>query len=301
MLKYKYSYINKIVSKLRNYFIDIFSDPVVINGCLFFSWGRVVHRNWGDDINYYLIKSITGKPISYLYTSSFSMRGRKENFLIIGSTITMLTNSQTIIWGAGVIDPKLDLPAIPKKVLAVRGPLSRKYLNDRGIDCPAVYGDPAMLLKYYYQPHIKKKYKLGIIPHYEDISHPLITKLNKNSNVLIINMEGYKNWLEIIDMICSCEYIASSSLHGLIMAETYNVPNLWIELYGSLLGGYFKFHDFFQSINCDREKPYIINSEDSLESILETKNQYKKGYIDLTPLINSAPFKINIVAKNGYK
>lgn len=61
----------------------------------------------------------------------------------------------------------------------------------------------------------------------------------------MIKMEGYKNWLEVLDQICSCEYIASSSLHGLIMSEAYDIPNLWIELSGKLMGGHFKFHDFF--------------------------------------------------------
>ena len=69
----------------------------------------------------------------------------------------MLTNKNTIIWGAGVIDDKANLPAKPLKVLAVRGPLSRKYLLKKGIECPEIYGDPAMLMKYIYKPILLKK------------------------------------------------------------------------------------------------------------------------------------------------
>ena len=107
-------------------------------------------------------------------------------------------------------------------------------------------------------------------------------------------MENYKNWLEVIDQICSCEYIASSSLHGIIIAETYEVPNLWIELYGKLLGGHFKFHDFFMSIGHDREKPFIVKENTGINEILATKSNYTKGQIDLKPLINNSPFKLNI-------
>lgn len=60
------------------------------------------------------------------------------------------------MWGAGVIDDAKELPAHPKKVLAVRGPLSRKYLLDRGIECPAVYGDPALLVPKVYHPSVTK-------------------------------------------------------------------------------------------------------------------------------------------------
>lgn len=292
MVKYKYTLFNQYITKIKNLYIDIFKQPIIINACLFYSYGKIVHRNWGDDINYFFIKAITGRQISYLYTSSLAVRNKSENFLIIGSTITMLTNNQTIIWGAGVIDPANELPAKPKKVLAVRGPLSRQYLISKGIECPEIYGDPAMLLKYFYKPNVAKKYKLGIIPHYDDYSHPFITKMLRNKDVLIIKMEGYKNWLSVIDEICSCEYIASSSLHGLIMAETYDVPNLWIELYGKLLGGHFKFHDFFQSINYDRNKPYSITENDTLNTILATRSHYNKGFIDLNPLLLSSPFEL---------
>lgn len=294
MTSYRYSTLNKQITKLRNLYTDLFYSPIVINACLFYSWGNIVHRNWGDDINYFLLKALTGKKISYLYASSLATNNNKDNFLVIGSTITLLTNSHTIIWGAGVIDPKQQLPAIPQKVLAVRGPLSRQYLLDKGIECPPVYGDPAMLVKYYHKPQINKKYKLGVIPHYEDFSHPAIQNLKKQEGVLIIKMEGYGNWLEVIDQICSCEYIASSSLHGLIIAETYEIPNLWIELYGKLLGGHFKFHDFFLSIGHDREKPFIIKENVTTDIILSTKSHYTKGQIDLKPLIDSSPFKLNI-------
>lgn len=291
---YHYSSFNKQITKLKNLYIDLFYSPIVINACLFYSWGKVVHRNWGDDINYFLLKALTKKKISYLYASSLSYYWKKNNYLVIGSTITMLTNSRTVIWGAGVIDPHQQLPAIPKKVLAVRGPLSRQYLLAKGIDCPPVYGDPAMLVRYYYKPNMQKKYKLGIIPHYDDQSHPAIHNLERQKDVLIIKMENYKNWLEVIDQICSCEYIASSSLHGIIIAETYEVPNLWIELYGKLLGGHFKFHDFFMSIGHDREKPFIVKENTGINEILATKSNYTKRQIDLKPLINNSPFKLNI-------
>ena len=294
MMHYRYSPFNKQITKLRNLYVDLFCSPIVINACLFYSWGKVVHRNWGDDINCFLLKALTGKKISYLYVSSLANRLRKDNFLVIGSTITMLTNSHTIIWGAGVIDSSQPLPAKPKKVLAVRGPLSRQYLLERGIACPPVYGDPAMLMKYYYKPNVCKKYQLGVIPHYDDFSHPAIQNLQKEKEVLIIKMEGYKDWLEVVNQICSCEYIASSSLHGLIMAETYDIPNLWIELYGKLLGGHFKFHDFFLSIGHDRCMPFICERHTTLNDILATRAEYVKGEIDLKPLINNSPFQLKL-------
>ena len=56
----------------------------------------------------------------------------------------------------------------PKKILSVRGPLTRKRLLELDYECPETYGDSGMILPYFYYPEIKKKYKLGIIPHYID-------------------------------------------------------------------------------------------------------------------------------------
>ena len=298
-MRYNYSALNRLVSKIVILFKDIFLKPITVNACLHYSWGRLVHRNWGDDINIYLLKRLFQRSISPLFFSSISMRKRKNDYLIIGSTITMQTTNKSIIWGAGVIDDNEKLPAKPQKVLAVRGPLSRQYLMAQGVKCPEIFGDPAMLVKYIYQPRKRKKtYKLGLIPHYEDIGHPAIKNFTESEDVLIICTEGYKTWLSFIDNICSCEFISSSSLHGLIIAETYNIPNLWIEISGKLIGGHFKFHDFFLSIGNDRTAPYVITTDTDVTTILSMKNQYKKGQINLQPLIDSSPFKIHLPLKN---
>ena len=40
--------------------------------------------------------------------------------------------------------------------------------------------------------------------------------------------------------------IVSSSLHGLICSDAYNIPNLWLDEY-KLIEGDFKFKDYFVS------------------------------------------------------
>ena len=40
-------------------------------------------------------------------------------------------------------------------------------------------------------------------------------------DILVIDLSNYRHWHDIIDQICSCQAILSSSLHGLIIAEAY--------------------------------------------------------------------------------
>lgn len=60
MQKYNYSFFNRIITKLKTLWIDLFHNPILVNACLFYSYGRLVHRNWGDDINYFFIDAYLG-------------------------------------------------------------------------------------------------------------------------------------------------------------------------------------------------------------------------------------------------
>jgi len=281
----------KCFTKVINLFREVFMPSVVVNGFIFFDGWKVISRNWGDDINYYFLRKLWHKAIVSYDCSSLSHRLKKDNYMIIGSSLTLLCNSESIVWGAGVIDNAEELLAHPKKVLAVRGPLSRQYLLERGIECPAVYGDPALLVPKVYNPSIEKKYQLGIIPHYADFDSPLLDNLKQNPDILFIKMEGYRKWTDVVDMILSCESIASSSLHGLILSEAYHIPNCWIEIKGNLLGGHFKFHDFFLSIGRDRLQPLQITTETTKENLSAATKLWVEGHIDLEPLIRQSPFK----------
>lgn len=53
----------------------------------------------------------------------------------------------------------------------------------------------------------------------------------------------------MIDQIVSSELCISSSLHGLIIAQAYGVPWVWLNLVEQPLDGHdFKFEDFFSTL-----------------------------------------------------
>lgn len=86
---------------------------------------------------------------------------------------------------------------------------------------------------------------------------------NPNSaKYFIIDPTQY--WKVVIDQIYSCQSILSSSLHGLICADAYNIPNLWLKQ--KLNEGDFKFLDYFASQG--REEVYISSVEEFCESKL---------------------------------
>jgi pyruvyltransferase len=54
---------------------------------------------------------------------------------------------------------------------------------------PEIYGDPALLLPKYYLSKVKKKIRVGIIPHYVDKNNPWIKKISKEEGVLILDIK----------------------------------------------------------------------------------------------------------------
>jgi len=84
----------------------------------------------------------------------------------------------------------------------------------------------------------------------------------------------------------------SSSLHGIIAADAYSIPSLWVEFSNKVLGNGFKFVDYFKSVGRDVEDSVVISSAMSLSYILNAFDEYKIE-IDLDALIKSAPFEIN--------
>lgn len=248
--------------------------------------GELKKKNWGDEINFFFLSKLFGKElVDYVGT-------KNENYCFIGSIIgDRYINENTVIWGTGT-QYKTKMHKKPKKVCAVRGPLTRKYLLENNIDCPEIYGDPSLLLPYYYYPELPKKYEIGFIPHWSSLDSPIVKKLEKDKNIHLIRLSGYNNWLDIINEIVSCKYIVSESLHGLIMAEAYGIPNLWVDI--TLNNIYdIKYHDFFLSIGHDRQKPFKVTSVTKIEELLKNLSYYQQGKkIDIKALVESCPIKI---------
>lgn len=284
--------IHKLLSRLiRKICASVYffgKSPVVLNGYVFtdFTGVKIKKHNLGDDINIPLLKHLSGRNVR-TYNTLFK---RNINILAIGSIIEICTNSRSIIWGSGSISGKTILKQKPLKVLAVRGPLTREYLLNQGIECPVVYGDPALLCPLVYSPRSTKKYKLGLIPHYKDEDSPvLISFLKNNPDVLLIRMRNYKTWKDVIDKICSCECIASSSLHGLIISDAYRIPNTRIVLSNNIVGGDFKYKDYYGGVN----KEYIppLNCSDCIDRNEIEKRIRDYSTIDYDPnqLLNTFP------------
>ncbi len=251
---------------------------------------KIKPYNWGDYINLILAELISGKKaLPYQFASSSS------TVAMVGSILPWAMDSSTIIWGSGCLnshEPLWDKCQRPQKVLAVRGPLTRNVLLKHGIDCPEVYGDPALLFPRYYNPVIEKKYQYGIILHVStSLSDSIKAKLKSvyGDNILFINPKKFRKWQDFIDDILSCKNIISSSLHGIIIADAYKIPNVWVSLTNSEHpDSNFKFKDYFLSVGKNTEEPIEVFNKCIADNMLQT---FTPPHIDLDKLLNTCPLK----------
>ncbi len=229
--------------------------------------------NFGDEMSPLLISKITGREV--VNTSN----SKEKSIIAIGSYIQKANNND-IIWGSGVrtVDQPTEYTNLIVK--AVRGPITKKYLENLSIDVPNIFGDPGLLYPKFFNISENVEYtnKIGFIPHYTSLEYYENEKLS--SNIKIISPTDNPNI--VLSKIKSCKYIISSSLHGLIMADSFNIPNYW--LYDRKLNeGILKFEDYFASQNRQ------IKMHNNINNVLLSSSEDYGNKINLNALLDSFP------------
>lgn len=140
--------------------------------------------------------------------------------LSVGSVLHQARDGD-VVWGAG---RNGKIPAEKHRfasldVRAVRGPRTREFLAQRGIDCPTVYGDPALLLP-------------DLVPELADVDRTEDVTVVPNFNDLRRDRGRWPRrvldpcsplW-RCLRRIVSSRLVVGSSLHAIVVAEAFGVP-----------------------------------------------------------------------------
>lgn len=240
--------------------------------------------NFGDLISPWLVERMTGKKVV--------VADRKQpHYVVIGSIINQAT-AKSIVWGSGTYGTEGKDEVSPKAhYAAVRGPLTRAKLGASrgfGIRVPEVYGDPALLLPLYYQPEVPITHEYGVVVRW---SERRWAKATFGPGVKMIDF-ARTDVEAVIRELLSCRRIVTSSLHGLIVADAYGIPNAWLAS-GSPRGGVYKFYDYFASVNKFRNPQALdLNAAPVTQERLRESLRFDGEAIeyDYRPLLDASPF-----------
>ena len=241
--------------------------------------------NWGDIIAPIIIE--------FLSEQKSCCRLDGGRLLTVGSILTLM-NDNDIVWGSGLIVPKLDRKYNNVRFCAVRGPLTRNVLIQEGYDVPEIYGDPGILMPKIIpiRNKISKTRPIGIIPHYSDREHTIQNLISNRVNVIDI-MSGVEN---VMNEVSKCSVIISSSLHGVILAEAWKKKTIYAIMGNRLYGGDFKFKDYYLGSGDRKVTPVDFTgkiTDDVLDDAIEMANKVSKPIYDFKKLIMSFPYLSN--------
>lgn len=243
-----------------------------------FGFWADVRANFGDQIGPWLVQELTGRR---MINSRYSKRDHGCMNATVGSIIHMLPTSATSeadIWGAGLMrrlsdEERAGLENLNSvTVHAVRGRLTRQLLQEQlGWEVPEVYGDPALLCPRFYtpEPAPEAEGKIAFVPHFKHVEHHFSTAAEfqeaLDDDVHLVDV--HEDLRTVISQIASARVCVSSSLHGIIIAQAYGVPWVWLYAPDRNIGGArFKFDDFFSTL---ADADFVASHEASVKDFLQ--------------------------------
>lgn len=220
-------------------------------------------ENYGDVLGKYLVEKIANKKVVFAWPKKFSIYDWFSPIYVTIGSIIHNVNHKCVVWGSGIINQEIEIKKA--RFLAVRGPQTRQYLLNSGYEVPEIYGDPAILLPWFFNPKAEKKYKIGIVPHYND--YEMVKNWHKDSqDILVIDL--MTNDIESKTMeFLECEKIISSSLHGIIIAHSYGIPAVWQKVSDKVFGNDIKYQDYMESVQLGFYKSEIKTTPFSQKDI----------------------------------
>lgn len=271
-----------------------------------------VIENMGDILNEYVIRDIFGYEVekadrfssdlsaigsglgSFLYNGHFA----KKCYQFFKSR----QSPSLKVWGTGFIAYSIPMNSFFRTnvtISAVRGELTRKRIESilgEPLNIPT--GDGGLLSSFLLHEKQEKKYDVGIIAHFKEQDEPAFAEMVKhypNSTFIDVKHDP----ITVIKHIAQCKTIISSSLHGLILADSLHIPNIHVRVSDKLMGDGYKFDDYYSGYNIDHR--YITYGVDDLPSLKwvvesytitpEMVEQKKKDLITAFPFQHSATYE----------
>jgi pyruvyltransferase len=270
----------------------------ILNKIPLFYWSSIIFEhqpleNYGDILSKYIVEKISKKKIVWKFPKNTRWYHKDKRIYFGAGSIIMHVDKHSIVWGSGIISKKDNFKEA--LFLAVRGPRTYQRIIELGYKCSPKFGDPAILLPRYYNPIVKKDFGIGIIPHY--IDYEMISSLYQyDEDIKIISLLN-NDVEETTQQILRCKRIVSSSLHGVIVSHSYDIPCLWVQFSDKLFGDNVKFQDYFESVSMDSYIPKMIDKKLTLDNINELFDKFislpGEGIIDKlrNGLLEVCPFK----------
>ena len=189
------------------------------------------------------------------------------------------------VWGTGFLRyPKLKRPFLKKRldIRALRGVRTREILAGLGLvrsGQKMAYGDPGLLFASLFDITPKPECDLGIVPHRDEpeIGERLAAAYRaKGLSVRVL--DARQGPQEVARGIAACARVLSSSLHGLVVADSLGIPNRHVvaSTFGYARKDFLlKFEDYYSAF--EAPMPTMVTLDDALADPLGSLENWTDG------------------------
>jgi hypothetical protein len=179
-------------------------------------------------------------------------------------------------------------PALDLDIRALRGRLTREVLVKAGYEVPeqVPYGDPGLLIPYFYERSPLQTEDFCLIPHHSDYDD--WRWKFPGFNVLDIRTPTYESLQPLISEITKYKVVFTSSLHITILAEAFGIP---VQPVAPKLA--FKLDDFYSGVGKFVEYVPVLSRESDWLSLYEAAiRNWRPIRWDPRPWLAAAPFPL---------
>ncbi len=250
-------------------------------------WGRGLN-NFGDCLQPSILKHYGLTPV---YVPSM----KQADVILAGSILQLVPSDyKGYILGTGGDNYKYNFK--DASILGVRGELTKSNIINHKDSHNMTLGDTGLLMAKIYPEKTVPKYELGIVLHFVDKDTEIASLLRKNippNNTLFINV--CRSPSIVINEIKSCRHIISSSLHGLIIADAFHIPNRWIINRHTMPTDFYeyKFEDYYSSLGI-KERPLEIIGSETMDTLINATSM--KPYDKIDELIESLDKQMKLLS-----
>ena len=254
--------------------------------------------NFGDIASKYIIEEVFNVETKQVKASSPS------KLLSTGSILQNAKNND-IVWGSG-LKGRCSISEEVKnlEVYAVRGPLTFTHLWENNIDVSKIteFFDPGCLVGYLFKKYGSSKFKVSnlikkptdfaIVAHYSD--DLFLRRRNPQYSNNFVSVDCCPS--EMVAKIIGSELVISTSLHGIIFAESLGIPAVWLRTDINSENEY-KYYDYY--FGTERTSIKYVNSIEealSCKPMVLPKHNFEK-YISTFPIDRLTTFFNTAVEK----
>lgn len=239
------------------------------------SWWKA-EPNFGDALSPIVVEFVSGRRVRWA-------SHEKADLVALGSILQGVRKvhqapradgSRPFIWGSGIMFPVGGDFVKNVQIRILRGPLTASAI---GVAARR-FGDPGLLAREALDfGDIERGDYIAIVPHRNLVDSPLLAEVLKAEPALrLVDPRGEVR--EVCRAIAGAAHVISSSLHGLIVADSFGIPNTWLDPRGIHGAAHFKFYDYATGVERPLAPPVML--DEVIDLVPRLKSPERLGYAE---------------------